>query len=57
MLKAQFIFVAVILFILINIDLSIAKGGRGGGGGRGSRGGYRGYGGSSYGGGGGKWKL
>jgi len=53
MLKAQSMVVAVILFILINIDLSIAKGGRGGGGGRGSRGGYRGYGGSSYGGGGG----
>jgi len=49
MLKAQSMFVAVILFILINIDLSIAKGGREGGGVRGSRGGYRGYGGSSYG--------
>jgi len=59
MLKAQSMVVAVILFILINIDLSIAKGGRGGGGGRGSRGGYRGYGGSSYGGGGGSfdWTL
>ena len=54
MLKAQSMFVAVILFIFINIDLSIAKGGRGGGGGRGSRGGYRGYYRSLYSGDGGK---
>ena len=54
MLKAQSMFVAVILFILINIDLSMAKGGRGGGRGGGSRGGYRGYYKSLYSGDGGK---
>ena len=49
MLKLQFICLVVIFFILINTDLSEAKGGRGGGRGR-SRGSYGGY----SGGGGGK---
>ena len=53
MLRTQSFFVVVILFILINVDLSMAKGGGRGGVGRVRGGGYN-YGGSSYGGGSGK---
>jgi len=67
MLRTKSIFLVLILFILINTDLSVAKGLGGGipGGtpppllpgsrGGGSRGGYKGYGGSYYGGGGGSF--